>query len=79
MTAAWRILEFLPKSAKYKEWPQRQVHFGWYIPDAEPRFIPDGAHIHESVLMRIAETTEYRPVNLPTAYERVPLPVKAEG
>jgi uncharacterized protein (DUF2235 family) len=79
MTAAWRILEFLPKRAKYKEWPQRQVHFGYYIPDGEPRFIPEGANIHESVLMRIAECPDYRPINLPSAYQRVPLPVKAEA
>ena len=77
MTAAWRVLEFLPKSATYKEWPKRQVHFGWYIPDAEPRFIPDGAHIHESVLMRIAEVPDYRPVNLPATYERVALPAES--
>ncbi|CCE03786.1 DUF2235 domain-containing protein [Bradyrhizobium sp. STM 3809] len=76
MTAAWRLLEYLPKSAKYKEWPERTVHFGFYIPNCEPRFIPDGAFIHESVLMRIAESTDYRPINLPATYERVPLPVK---
>jgi hypothetical protein len=55
------------------------VRFGYYIPNAEPRFIPDGAHIHESVLMRIAEVPDYRPVNLPGSYERVPLPVKREA
>ena len=48
LKGAWWILEYLPKSAKYKEWPARKVHFGYYIPDAEPRFIPDGAIIHES-------------------------------
>ncbi|MGC2774582.1 MAG: DUF2235 domain-containing protein [Bradyrhizobium sp.] len=76
MTPAWRLLEYLPKSATYKEWPARQAHFGFYIPDCEPRFIPENAFIHESVLMRIAESKDYRPVNLPASYERVPLPVK---
>jgi hypothetical protein len=76
MTAAWRLLEYLPKSAKYKEWPARQVHLGFYIPDCEPRFIPEGAFIHESVLMRIAESRDYRPVNLPASYERIALPMK---
>jgi uncharacterized protein (DUF2235 family) len=76
MTPAWRILEYIPKSAKYKEWPERKVHFGFYIPDCEPRPIPPGAFIHESVLMRIAEIPDYRPINLPATYERVPLPVK---
>jgi uncharacterized protein (DUF2235 family) len=79
MTAGWRLLEFIPKRATYKEWPARKVRFGCYIPDAEPRFIPDGAHVHESVLMRIAEMPDYRPVNLPGSYERVALPVKAEA
>jgi len=79
MTPAWRLLEFIPKRATNKEWPPRSVHFGCYIPNAEPRFIPDGAHIHESVLMRIAEMPDYRPVNLPAAYERVPLSVKGEA
>ena len=50
LRGAWWILEYLPKSANYKEWPARKVHFGYYIPDAEPRFIPDGAIIHESAL-----------------------------
>ena len=27
---------------------------GWYIPDCEPRVIPEGAHVHESVLKRMA-------------------------
>ena len=43
LRGAWWLLEYLPKSAKYKEWPARQTHFGYYIPDAEPRLIPEGA------------------------------------
>jgi hypothetical protein len=78
LTPAWRVLEYLPKSAAYKEWPERKVRYGFYIPNGEPRPIPDGAFIHESVLMRIAEMPDYRPINLPSAYERVPLPVRAE-
>ncbi len=50
---AWWLLEFLPKSASYKEWPERQTHFGFYIPDAEPRPIPEGAFVHESVTKRM--------------------------
>ena len=55
------------------------MHFGFYIPNCEPRFIPDGAFIHESVLMRIAESKDYRPVNLPATYQRVPLPIKQKA
>ena len=27
MNGAWRLLEYFPKSAKYKEWPARKVAF----------------------------------------------------
>lgn len=47
MTAAWRVLEYLPKKNRYKEWPDRESHFGFYIPDAELRLIPEDALIHE--------------------------------
>jgi uncharacterized protein (DUF2235 family) len=78
LKGAWRLLEFLPKRATYKEWPAREVHFGWYIPDAEPRVIPDGAHVHASVFERRDGLSDYRPVNLklPETYQIVPMPVK---
>lgn len=79
LRGAWRILEFLPKSAKHREWLARQVCFGFYIPDAEPRPIPEGAVIHESVVKRMEKVSDYRPVNLPAKYETVPMPVKAEA
>ena len=79
LTGAWWLLEFLPKSAKYREWPKRQVYFGFYIPDAEPRVIPEGAVVHELVVKRMAEVKDYRPVNLPEKYETWPMPVKAEA
>jgi uncharacterized protein (DUF2235 family) len=75
MNAAWRILEYLPKSAKYREWPQREVHFGFYIPDAEPRVIPEDAFIHESVLKKMAAGQGYKPINLPRKYQVVPMPI----
>lgn len=78
LTGAWWILEFLPKSAKYKEWPARQSWFGWYIPDAEPRLIPEGAIVHESVVKRMADMAGYRPVNLPKEYTTWPMPVAPE-
>jgi len=75
LSGAWWILEYLPKSAKYREWPERQVYFGWYIPDGEPRLIPDGAVIHESALLRMDALPAYRPVNMPKQYEKFPMPV----
>ncbi|KRQ94261.1 hypothetical protein CQ12_17945 [Bradyrhizobium jicamae] len=75
LKGAWWLLEYLPKSATYKEWPARKTHFGYYIPDAEPRFIPEGAVIHESALQRMDALPSYRPVNLPREYEKFPMPV----
>jgi uncharacterized protein (DUF2235 family) len=78
MTLGWRLLEYIPKPDKYKEWPKRRSHFGFYIPDAEPRLIPKGAFIHESVVRRMDALADYRPVNLPSKFETVPMPVKPE-
>jgi uncharacterized protein (DUF2235 family) len=75
LRGAWWILEYLPKSAKYKEWPARKSYFGYYFPDAEPRLIPDGALIHESALLRMDAMPGYRPVNLPKQFEKFPMPV----
>ena len=75
LSGAWWLLEYLPKSAKYREWPERQAHFGYYIPDGEPRLIPDGAVIHESAVLRMDAMPGYRPVNLPKQFEKFPMPV----
>ncbi len=74
MSLAWRALEFLPKADKYKEWKSRASFLGHYIPDAEPRPIPEGALVHESVDQRVKAVSKYRPVNLPSKYEIVPMP-----
>jgi hypothetical protein len=74
LTEAWWLLEFIPKAAKYREWPRRQVYFGFYIPDGEPRPIPEGAVIHESVVQRMEKIPEYRPVNFPLKFETFPMP-----
>ena len=67
LTAGWRPLEWLPKSAKWMEWPHPQ-RLGYYIPDAELRVIADPAvkpRIHQSVVDRMAKVADYRPPNLP--------------
>jgi hypothetical protein len=71
---AWWLLEFVPKLAKYREWPAREARFGFYIPDAEPRPIPEDAYVHESVLKRMDAIRDYRPVNLPTRFQTWPMP-----
>jgi uncharacterized protein (DUF2235 family) len=74
MTGAWWMLEYIPKMDKYKEWPERKSRSGFYIPNAEPRPVPENAFIHESVLKRMEALPDYRPVNLPLRYQTVPLP-----
>jgi uncharacterized protein (DUF2235 family) len=74
LTGAWHILEWIPKADKYKEWPARKSWAGLYIPDAEPRLIPEDAFIHESVVEKIAKDQKYRPVNMPARYQVIPLP-----
>jgi uncharacterized protein (DUF2235 family) len=74
MTWGWRLLEYLPKKATYKEWPERKSHFGSYIPDGEPRLIPEDAVIHESVVKRMDAVKDYRPINLPKQYKTFPMP-----
>jgi uncharacterized protein (DUF2235 family) len=71
VSGVWRLLEYFPKTEPHKEWPKRQTRLGFYIPAAEPRFIPENAFIHESVLMRMKMRSDYRPINLPSSYRTV--------
>jgi len=73
MNIGWRTIEYVPKADKYKEWPARKSALGFYIPDCEPRPIPEGAHIHQSVLDKIAQDPTYKPVNIPASYQPAPL------
>jgi hypothetical protein len=59
MRSSWRVLEWLPKADKYKEWTARKSLLDDYIPAAEPRLIPDNAFIHESVLQRLDAVPTY--------------------
>jgi uncharacterized protein (DUF2235 family) len=77
LRGAWWLLEVLPKSAQYKEWTERHSFLGRYLPLAEPRPIPEGALLHESALLRCGNPKmNYRPVNLPTRFETVPMPTR---
>ena len=75
LTGLWWILEWLPKRVKWREWKARKSFLGFYLPLGEPRPIPDGAVIHQSVLDRIAQVSSYRPVNIPSNYTTEPNPV----
>lgn len=69
MNFAWRILEWLPKRAKRKEWPARRSFAGFYLPRSEPRIIEQNATIDASVRDRAQYTSggePYFPENLPS-------------
>lgn len=72
MGRIWRILEWIPKADKYKEWQGRKSLFGHYTPNGEPRSIPPGAFIHKSVVQRMRAVPNYKPVNMPVDYQVVP-------
>lgn len=80
LTWAWRLIEWIPKRARYEEWPQRLKFAGWYIPCGEPRLIDDppkppatpspvAPRIHQSVLERMKLVPDYKPVNFPRHYD----------
>jgi hypothetical protein len=73
MNFAWRLLEGIPKKNKYKEWPKAVVARP-YIPCCEPRFIPEGAVIHESAVLRSKERADYKPENMPKTWQTYDMP-----
>ena len=73
MTWAWKALEYLPKKKKHHDDPSEKEKGGWYIPLKEPRYIPDDAIIHPSVLERHLKGPDYDPPNLPSGWQdRIP-------
>jgi uncharacterized protein (DUF2235 family) len=75
LTAPWQILEYLPKSERYKEFKERRSVAGYYIPQGEPRVVPEGSWLHESVILRAASSGTKSSVALPTDYQVVPQPI----
>jgi uncharacterized protein (DUF2235 family) len=74
LTSAWEILEWLPKSAKWKEWPRREF-LGFYLPAGEPRLVADPTTkplIHQSVIDRRTQVPGYAPINLPSEFDIEP-------
>jgi uncharacterized protein (DUF2235 family) len=66
MNWAWAILEWLPKSSKFKEWKSRKSFLGFYLPRSEPRVIDTDAAIDPSVFERkyYCANKPYEPINL---------------
>ena len=65
MDKFWPILEFFPH--RYIDMSSGQPVTKWKIPFFRPRYIPNGATIHDSVSIRIAARSDYRPPNLPNS------------
>lgn len=71
MTLFWHLMEFIPRRVKFRDWPERKSFLGFYIPLCEPRLIPDGALLHNSVEDRLKSDNCYCPINLPKNYQLV--------
>lgn len=68
----WPLLEWLPKSDRYKEWSARRSFLNYYLPQSEPRPISAGSRIHQSVIDKEKLDPGYHPVNLAKPYEIEP-------
>jgi len=64
----WRLLEYIPKKKKSHDNPAVKKKGGIYLPLKEPRYIPDDAIIHPSVVERVDLNDGYNPVNLPDGW-----------
>jgi uncharacterized protein (DUF2235 family) len=64
LMGVWWLLELLPKSVRYREWPRRSL-LGFYLPAAEPRAIGAGQTFDTAIEQRVAADPAYRPVNYP--------------
>jgi uncharacterized protein (DUF2235 family) len=64
MAGVWSVLELYP----WRVWDAQRERYSWRIPHARRRTIQLGALIHESVMRRLGQVSEYRPANLPAEY-----------
>ncbi|GEO83881.1 MULTISPECIES: DUF2235 domain-containing protein [Alphaproteobacteria] len=75
MNLAWRVVELLPRRVPSSSWRHGGKSGGIYLPLSDPRYIPPGALIHQSVVDRLHGTPAdgpYRPTNLPESYRIEP-------
>ncbi|MDW4497219.1 DUF2235 domain-containing protein [Sulfitobacter sp. D35] len=62
----WWISEYVPRRPQALS--RRKPFLGLILPRGEPRWLPEGARLHWSVLKRVRELGD-KPVNLPERYE----------
>ena len=75
MNLIWRAVEFLPRRVPSSSWRHGGKGGGIYLPLSDPRFIPEDALIHQSVVDRLngmPADGPYRPRNLPKNYRIEP-------
>jgi hypothetical protein len=70
LRGVWWLLEMLPTRYLTSGANAGEYRASFRIPLGRPRFIPEGATIHESVFDRMASTPGYTPSNLPQTYDR---------
>lgn len=76
MKPGWQPLEWIPKSVKWREWPNRLGALGYYLPRSEPRTIAQETGkplIHQSVLDHRDIDSRYCPENFPAEFDVEPL------
>jgi Uncharacterized alpha/beta hydrolase domain (DUF2235)/TIR domain len=66
----WWVFEMFPTSYLRPGTNAGEFRASFRIPLGGPRFIPEGSAIHDSVLQRMAATSDYKPRNLPESYVR---------
>lgn len=65
MTAGWKVIEYLPRRVSKYDPTSRTSLMGWYIPRSEPRHVPNGAAIHNSVFKRRGTPSDFDQPNIP--------------
>ena len=70
LTGAWWLVEWIPKPARWREWPRRMCLLGHYIPWGEPRAIPAETEIDPSVFERKDGDIGYNPCNVPWPFPK---------
>ncbi|SFK62833.1 T6SS phospholipase effector Tle1-like catalytic domain-containing protein [Shimia haliotis] len=68
----WPFLEIFPRLTKRSRWPNQRGFLGYYLPLAQPRYIPPDSTIDPSAFERRKERADYRPKNLETHTKDAP-------
>lgn len=71
MSTGWSLLEYFPRKKPEYGKTTRPTFAGLYLPQSEPRHIPIGATIHQSVLDRVSDVPGAKlPPNIPSDHKK---------